>query len=397
MKVDSIPKGIKIQWTGESNSKSYILVRSETGLPQSASDGKVLYDGRGNSYIDTDIQPGKKYYYSVISVVETTVTQKVTKKIVEIVEQVPSGAKVGAVAIGAGSQAIGMLTLFDSLKDLWLTLIRVSQVVLAVMAVKKRNQWGVVYDWGSKEPLKNIPLNVVNERGERMEGAITDSTGRFGFLAGKGDYSIKVAGSKEYAFDPKQYQSYDIYGKVYTGDPIKIESDTSTILKLNIPLVKQITESKSSRNIISTLLKLIRIPKFLNPILEVLFWLGFIFIGVSLTQNPTWPSIILVSFYFLIILVRAIVYLNTRDFGLVLDAAKKTPLPFAVINAVKGENEEGDQLGVAVTNTSGNFYLLAPKEAKYVIIKGRTLEGRKFRTIKPISPGSEVIKGTYFV
>jgi hypothetical protein len=290
-----------------------------------------------------------------------------------------------------------MFTLVDSLKDLWLTLIRVSQVVLAILAVKKRTHWGVVYDWKNKEPLKNIPLNVVSERGERIEGAITDSAGRFGFLAGKGDYLVKVAESKKYAFDPKEYQPYDIYGKVYTGDPIKIESDTSAILKLNIPLVRRITESKSGRNILSTLARLIRVPKFLNPILDVLFWIGFIFIGVSLTQNPTLPSIILASFYFLIILVRIVLYMNTRDFGLVLDAAKKTPVPFAVIKAVKGGNEEDDQLGIAVTNTNGNFYLLTPKGANSVEIKGRTMEGRNFHIVKAINPGAEVIKGTYFV
>jgi hypothetical protein len=392
VQVNSMPEGIKIEWSQEYASQRNILIRSESGLPQSIQDGQILYDGRGSSYADTDIKPGKKYYYSVISVTDTTVTQRVTRRVVELVEKIPRGARVGVVVLGAISQIIGIITLFDSLKDLWLSLIRVSQVLLAFVALKKKNQWGLVYDWENKEPLKNIPLSVVNERGEKIEGTITDAAGRFGFLAGKGEYLIKVADRHKYTFDPGRYQRYDVYGKVYTGDPIKVESETSAIIKLNVPLERKISDNKKG----SKILKLLKIPRFLSPILEVLFWVGFVFIGASLTQNPSWPTIVIASFYLLVILVRVVVYFNSRDFGLVLDQQKKTPVPFAVVKAIKGVTEPG-QLGIAVSNNSGNFYLLTPKGASLIEIKGRTMEGRNFHIIKPISKGAEVVKGTYYV
>lgn len=400
VQVESMPEGVKLEWTLPDKSKRSILVKSETGLPQSVSEGKVIYEGTGSSFVDTDIKPGKKYYYSVISVIDESTTRekitRTTRKIVEAFEQIPREAEVGVVAVGVSSQAIGMFTLFDSLGDLWLTLIRVSQVVLAALTMKKKEHWGIVYDWKDKTPLKNIPLNVLNEKGDRIEGAITDSVGRFGFLAEKGQYSVKVAENRRYAFDPSTYESFDIYGKVYKGDLIKVESEESALLKLNIPLMPKITEGEAAKNFIVSLAKLIKVPKFLDPILEVFFWLGLIFIVLTLARDYNWPSILIFSFYCIVVLVRVLTYLGSRDYGLVLDINKKTPVPFAVIKAVSKRDEE-EPLGISVTNTKGNFYLLTPKDADEIVIKGRTLEGRIFHATSAIDRTAGVIKGTYFV
>jgi len=268
---------------------------------------------------------------------------------------------------------------------------------LAAVTMKRKNNWGIVYDWQNKTPLKNIPLNVLDSKGDKIGGVITDSVGRFGFLAEKGQYSVNVAQNKKYTFNPSLYEPFDIYGRVYKGDPIKIESEKSALLKLNVPLTPKVIENKTGKNFLVTLAKLIKVPKFLNPLLETLFWLGLVFITLTLAQNPSWPSILIFAFYCIVVLVRVLTYFSGRDFGLVLDIAKKTPVPFAVVKAVRGDDEAGEPLGTSVTNTNGNFYLLTPKDAGTVVIKGRTIDGRNFQLVKPISPGTEVIKGTYFV
>jgi len=396
VQVNSLPDGVRITWSKADRNQRNVLVRSESGLPQSVNDGKILYDGTAGNFTDTDLQIGKKYYYSVISFTTPTVTQQVTRKVVEVVEKIPVPAKITVEAVGAGSQLLGIFTIFDSIKDIWLTFIRLSQVAVAFLTLRKKNQWGLVYDWDNKVPLKNIPLNVVNGRGEKIEGAVTDAAGRFGFMASQGEYFVKVGGIKQYHFQPESYAQHDIYGKVYSGEPIKIEKKDSSVIKLNIPLIRQLS-GKEGKKVGRALLRLTKFPKFINQILELLFWAGLIFVAVSFLQNEPGPATIgVASLYGLILLLRVVMYFRHRDFGTVLDKDLKTPVPFAVVKAIKSEREE-EQLGITVSNSNGGFYLLKPEGAGAIEIKGRTLEGRNYRLIKSLEPGQELIKGYYYV
>ena len=63
VQVNSLPDGIKIQWSKTDNNQRNVLVKSESGMPRSVNDGKIIYDGAANSFTDANLEVGKKYYY----------------------------------------------------------------------------------------------------------------------------------------------------------------------------------------------------------------------------------------------------------------------------------------------------------------------------------------------
>ncbi len=60
---------IVVEWDnpGEANFVRTVVVRKEGSYPTSPSDGQTLYEGRGDTYADTNLQNGKTYYYAVYS------------------------------------------------------------------------------------------------------------------------------------------------------------------------------------------------------------------------------------------------------------------------------------------------------------------------------------------
>jgi len=398
IQVESLPDAIKIQWSDDARFKKSIVVRSENNIPKNINDGKIVYEGSGNFFLDSDIEVGKTYYYSVISVknkfyIETIKT--VTKKTAEIFSKIPSPAKTTMVVAGSGAQIVSFFSVFDSLKDLGLSLLRIFQITLPLLIFGKRKKWGIVYDWETKEPLKNLPIGLFNEKGEKIDSILSDEAGRFGFLVKKGIYTVVPYGNKKYIAKPEEYQNKDIYGDVYRGTEIRFEAD-SDVIELNIPLSRINKEKKVHRNIFR-FFSLLKSSKIASIFLEALFLLGFVTVLLSLARKITPLLIVIVVFYLIIIILRLIMFFTTKDFGLVLDIEKKTVVPFAVVRVFKDKKTEEEQLGVAVSNTKGSFYLLVPKEADKFSIKGRTLEGRTFKKELPANPKLEVMNQSYYV
>jgi len=58
---------ILLTWTKGSGANNTIIRRSTTNYPASLTDGTLIYNGTATTYDDTNVTPGKKYYYSAWS------------------------------------------------------------------------------------------------------------------------------------------------------------------------------------------------------------------------------------------------------------------------------------------------------------------------------------------
>lgn len=69
LKVEPADNQIIFEWNnpGEENFVRTVVVRKEGSYPSSPSDGETLYEGRGETFTDTNVTNGKTYYYALYS------------------------------------------------------------------------------------------------------------------------------------------------------------------------------------------------------------------------------------------------------------------------------------------------------------------------------------------
>lgn len=62
----TVPTGNGLRWENLNDSEyAYVrILRSSTGYPLGPTDGKVVYEGRGRSFVDIDVVDGERYYYA---------------------------------------------------------------------------------------------------------------------------------------------------------------------------------------------------------------------------------------------------------------------------------------------------------------------------------------------
>jgi peptidoglycan hydrolase-like protein with peptidoglycan-binding domain len=69
LRTEPADNQIIFEWNnpGEENFVRTVVVRKEGGYPNSPSDGQTIYEGRGETFTDTNVVNGKTYYYALYS------------------------------------------------------------------------------------------------------------------------------------------------------------------------------------------------------------------------------------------------------------------------------------------------------------------------------------------
>ena len=69
LKAEPADNQIVFEWNnpGEANFVRTVLMRKEGSYPKSPTDGQTLYEGRGQTFTDTNVTNGKTYYYALYS------------------------------------------------------------------------------------------------------------------------------------------------------------------------------------------------------------------------------------------------------------------------------------------------------------------------------------------
>lgn len=408
--AEYMPEGISLKWDDPEGFEKVLVVKNKYRLPQNSKDGQVIYEGKEKTYLDKDLRPGETYYYGIFFIekkklINLPVVNNTIELSEELYQKIPAPAKAGVVSVSAGTQIIFLLGMFDSAKDFWFSLLRIFNVLVVVFSMRshKKKHWGLVYNSKTKEPIKNILVNLRNEREELAATAITDEAGRFGFLVEEGNYILEVKGSAQYQFNPvlikDKENEEDIYGKPYKGETLKIKKEE--LLKVNIPLTpisNADMENEKRLKIKKFDFSKLKSNRLLGFIVDFSFWVGFIFALFSVAFNYSVFKLFLVIFYIIVFLIRFYLLNLIKEWGVVLLGSNKTPVPFAVVRAFKasqGGNKE--QVGVAVSNMKGGFYLLLPPDNYKLSIKGRTLEGNNFNKEALINAEKGLVNGVYFV
>ncbi|MDD2326451.1 MAG: carboxypeptidase regulatory-like domain-containing protein [Alphaproteobacteria bacterium] len=88
-------------------------------------------------------------------------------------------------ALGNVAASAGYLTFFNYLYFLFTQ-------PIALIARRRKDKFGVVYDSLTKLPLDLAAVRLKNSAGRIMQTRVTDSQGRYNFLTKAGDYSVEV-------------------------------------------------------------------------------------------------------------------------------------------------------------------------------------------------------------
>src|SRR5581483_3636913 len=122
--------------------------------------------------------------------------------------------------------------------DLWLLILRTIYELLTFFGLrKKRRRWGTVYDSNDKQPLDPVMMELIDaDSGSILEQAITDLTGRFGFLDRVGKFLIR-ARKTHYQFPSTKItgQSDGVYDNLYHGEVIEVK-ESGDVLSPNVPM-----------------------------------------------------------------------------------------------------------------------------------------------------------------
>jgi hypothetical protein len=257
---------------------------------------------------------------------------------------------------------------------------------------KRRRPWGTVYDAVTKQPLDPAYVILRNEKGEEVQTSITDLDGRYGFLVGKGTYTIE-AKKTDYSFTNPEHNSDELYQNLYHGETITVESPSEVITK-NIPLQPLKFNWNEFAKKQGKYMKFYQKRDFiLNRISGILFTLGGVVAVLALFLAPKPYNIVTFIIYVILFFLRQF-GIKLKDKGTLTDT-KGNPLSFSIIRIFsKSTNTE---IAHKVTDKYGKFYCLIPNGEYYLKVEKKLHSGEyeKLPETDPIKVTKGILNGKF--
>ncbi len=266
-------------------------------------------------------------------------------------------AGLGMIIYGALSALNSQALIWNigSWTDVWWIFLRAIYELLTIFGLrKKRRPWGTVYDSDNKQPLDPVLVHLIDAQTKKvLEQAITDITGRFGFLDKPGKYIIDVK-KTHYSFPSQKITgtSDGIYDNLYHGGII--ESSGGGVLTPNIPMDAQAFDwNQQDKQRIFKFHP--RLEHALYIVLNGLLICGTIYSIMAVLAYPGIYNLILLTL-FLVVLAGRLLQPGKKLWGQVVSPEKVYNLllelsPKAIPQVV---------LGRAKTAPDGRFFLKAP-------------------------------------
>lgn len=258
---------------------------------------------------------------------------------------VASVVPVAAQAIVEGLQATANIPNFFS--NLWFNL-----VSLMTGRSRKRKPWGVARDSISGAPLPKATVKLILQdsvgQGKIVETVTTDEEGRFGFLAGTGNYKVSIQ-KTNYLFPSRRLP------QTYQGTLMTIkENDT---IAMTIYLDQAIPHTNFSYTIrqFIVLLDWLRLPLLIMGT-ALSTYTEIIYPGNIIT-------IVFLAIYGLLWLLELLNIRKSRNTIQILDESGKS-LPFTLVHFI--EAKTGKAVANKVTDKTGEVYILVPA-GKYTL------------------------------
>lgn len=266
---------------------------------------------------------------------------------------------------GAGSASAVFLTylfnIFSAGKDSYLTTLQLISPVFAFTRLKKKSQnYGVVYDSITKEPISQAIIRITDTGGRLITTVVTDVYGIFDINLESGSYKFEVE-ANGYTFPSRTIQTSvdEPYRNVYLGG--MIEHSSQNALNISIPMDKVdsrfIEESAASaKNILGTAW---------NIVITLFFVLGLVTSVMAIINNPTTLAWVVLCVYILFVVIFVFIRIrNSKKFGYVR-STDGTLLSGLEIGLVE---QEFDQLyAKRVTDNEGKYRFILPG-GKYKLV-----------------------------
>lgn len=305
----------------------------------------------------------------------TKIVQNVTKNITERVKQLPEPVKetsntVSKVGVPATSSwaLLQIITSGMGLKDLFTYMSLFYFWLVGLFKRKKREEWGIIYDSITKNPLPATIVRLYSGEEELVETDVTGQSGTFSFLPEPGNYRLEVT-KPGYIFPTKIIRGNvdGEYTNIYSGGIFNVDED-NPVVDLSVPI-----DPRAYEKIRDLRLKLrLFFSRYSQTLAAIFFIPGFIFSAITYINTSTTVNLIILLFYIGSIFLYAIrAFRRTRLWGIVTDE-KGNPLPNVSLSLL--DTLLGRQLQRRVTDLSGRYQFLAPKGAYRIAITTENYE-----------------------
>ncbi len=307
---------------------------------------------------------------SVAKTIENIRENPTVKKIIEepAVDVVTKTISAVAVATAAATGLSGLMPSATAVVDFAYLPVRLLTVLgYGLGFMRRRKEWGVVYDSVTKQPLDPVAITLKDKNGKEIKSVITDINGRFGFLVPPGQYSLE-AKKTHYRFPAQKVltDKDEIYDNIYKGGLLNLADTSMVAVNIAMDPVGFDWNEIAKKNYIKFNYSKERIKRFMP---DFLFIFGFIISGLFLVIKPTLLNKIIVIIFVVLWGLRRLGF-HRRIWGMILkkEAGGKKPLSFAILRLFyKGTT--APQIAHAVADVNGRYYSLIEPETYDIIIE----------------------------
>ncbi|OQB05932.1 MAG: hypothetical protein BWY19_00711 [bacterium ADurb.Bin212] len=227
---------------------------------------------------------------------------------------------------------------------------------------RKKNDWGIIYDSENGFAIANALITLYDADSKRLiETTVSDKEGRYGFIAHKGRYFIKVKKQNYEIASTNIFSQQGLkYQNNYLGETINITDDEQAILA-NIPMRSLDSLNKNAKNV--SILSIIE--KYLIIFNWPLISLGTIVSVLALAYCPNLINLIILIIYIPLWIMQISRLNNVKAYGLVLESTKLEPIDLALIRIF---NQENNHLIRTVASDLKGHYAVLVSKGKYNIL-----------------------------
>lgn len=236
-----------------------------------------------------------------------------------------------------------------------------SVVLFQILGIIKRPKpWGIVYDAVTKKPIAFARVEILNEQMRKLQSAITDENGRYGFLVSEsitaGEKLHLRAFRTKYVFpsggEPSPVEK-ELYTNIYRGGFINI---INSITNFDLPMDP--VDKSASQGFYFGIIS-VKLNKIFTVLADILFMAGVVLGVTNFIINPSKMSSLILLVISLTFLLR-IAGFKMKPFGVTRDRENNQILPFGFI-AIHDTN--GKRINFTVSDDKGRYFLLTQKGA----------------------------------
>lgn len=254
--------------------------------------------------------------------------------------------------VAAGLSFVTLLTqvsLFDLLALLRLLFLQ----PILLIATRKRESWGQVYNSLNKLPVDLAVVRLINQdKNQLVQSMVTGKSGKYYFKIGPGNYRVEVVKDKM-RFPSEFLKSYGSDGRktdLYHGEVLRIK-DQYPIVNANIP-GDPLVEAKTPGR-----LRLEKMARFLQFVISIS---GMGVTAYSLYLSPTvwylWAILVLHMIIF-VLFYRLAIPPKPKGWGVVYDVRSRRPLHRAIVRLF---NTQFNKLvATQISDHHGRYFFLA--------------------------------------